>query len=72
MVASHDTYGEIGEALSTASSTVNEDVKPIREQWWERATVDYASFLAEELAKLDLLEREVPPKALSGGPKVFI
>jgi hypothetical protein len=64
--------GEIGEALSTASSTVNDDVKPIREQWWKRATVDYASFLAKELAKLDLVEREVSPKAQSGGPKVLI
>jgi hypothetical protein len=69
MVASHHTYREIGEALGVASSTVSDDVKVIREQWRERATADYGTFLAEELAKLDVLEHEVLPKALSGGPK---
>jgi hypothetical protein len=69
MVASHYTYREIGDALGIASSTVSDDVKAIRERWRQRATADYASFLAEEIAKLDLLEHELLPKALSGGPK---
>jgi hypothetical protein len=68
MVASHHTYREIGDALGVASSTVSEDVKVIREQWRQRATTYYSSFLAEELAKLDLLEHELLPRALSGGP----
>lgn len=33
------------------------------------ATADYAGFLAEEIAKLDLLERELLPEALHGGPE---
>ena len=69
MVASHYTYREIGEALGVANSTVSEDVKVIRQQWRQRATTDYATFLAEEMAKLDLLEHELLPKALAGGPK---
>jgi hypothetical protein len=72
MVASHYTYREIGDALGVASSTVSEDVKVIREQWRQRATADYSTLLAEELAKLDLLERELLPKALSGGPEAGV
>jgi hypothetical protein len=66
MVASHHTYREIGDALGVASSTLSDDVKAIREQWRERAAADYASFLAEEMAKLDHLERKVLPQALRG------
>jgi hypothetical protein len=69
LVAAHWYYREIGEALGVASSTVSDDVKAIRERWRQRATADYSSFLAEELATLDILEHELLPKALSGGPK---
>ena len=55
--------------LGVSHSTVGEDVKVIRERWRERACTDYADLLAEEMARLDLLEREVLPKALSGGPE---
>jgi Bacterial purine repressor, N-terminal len=63
------TYREMAERFGVAPSTISEDVKVIRERWRERAVADYASHLAEEFAKLDLLEREVLPMALSGGPK---
>lgn len=59
----------MAERLGVASSTISEDVKVIRERWRDRATADYGSHLAEELAKLDLLEHELLPTALSGGPK---
>jgi hypothetical protein len=61
------TYREMAERLRVAPSTISEDVKVIRERWRERAVEDYESYLAEELAKLDLLERELLPMALSGG-----
>jgi sigma54-dependent transcription regulator len=69
MIASHRTYREIGDALGVASSTVSEDVKSIREQWRYRAIADYANLLAEEIAKLDLLERKLLPEVLHGGPE---
>jgi hypothetical protein len=68
LMAAHFTYREMAEQLGVAPSTISEDVKVIRERWRERATAQYASHLAEELAKLDLLEHELLPKALSGGP----
>jgi hypothetical protein len=69
MLASHYTYREIAARLGVVSSTVSEDVRAIREQWRERATADYGSVLGEEMAKLDLLEHELLPKALSGEPE---
>jgi hypothetical protein len=68
MVASHYSDREIAEALGVASSAVSDDVKAIREQWRQRAIDDYGNILGEELAKLDLLERALLAKALSGGP----
>lgn len=68
LLTSHHTYREMAHQLSVSHSTIGEDVKVIRERWRERACSDYADLLAEELAKLDQLEREVLPKALSGGP----
>jgi hypothetical protein len=68
LMAAHFTYREMAEQLGVAPSTISEDVKVIRERWRERATAEYSSHLAEELAKLDLLEHELLPKALSGGP----
>jgi hypothetical protein len=69
LMTAHFTYREMAEKLGVASSTISEDVKVIRERWRERAVADYTSHLAEELAKLDLLEHELLPMALSGGPK---
>ena len=69
LVMQHFTYREIAAQLGVASSTVSDDVRAIREQWRARATASYSTFLAEEMARLDLLERELLPKALSGGPK---
>jgi hypothetical protein len=54
--------------LGVASSTISEDVKAIWEQSRQSAAAGYASLLAEETA-LDLLERELLPEALHGGPE---
>jgi hypothetical protein len=72
LVASHHTYREIAKLVGCSSSTVGGDVKAVGDQWRQRASADYAGFLAEEMAKLDLLQREVLPKALSGGPKAGV
>jgi DNA-binding CsgD family transcriptional regulator len=69
LMMAHFTYREMAERLGVAPSTISDDVKVIRKRWRERAVADYASHLAEELAKLDLLEHELLPIALSGGPK---
>jgi hypothetical protein len=69
LLTRHLTYREMAQQLGVSHSTIGEDVKVIRERWRERAGNDYADFLAEELAKLDQLEREVLPHALSSGPK---
>jgi DNA-binding CsgD family transcriptional regulator len=68
MVASHYTDREISEALGVASSTISADVKAVREQWRQRFRDDYGNVLGEELARLDLFERALMAKALSGGP----
>jgi transposase len=69
LLTRHHTYREMAQQLGVSHSTIGEDVKVIRERWRERACTDYADLLAEEMAKLDLLEREILPKALSGGPE---
>jgi hypothetical protein len=43
-------------------------VKAVRQAWRDRRAADYAKCLDEEMAKLDLLEREVLPHARWGGP----
>ena len=68
LMTAHFTYREMAEQLGVAPSTISEDVKVIRERWRERSVADYTSYLAEELATLDLLQRELLPKALHGGP----
>jgi hypothetical protein len=69
LMMAHFTYREMAEKLGVAPATISEDVKAIREEWRQRSSADYGSYLAEELAKLDLLEREVGTMALSGGPE---
>jgi hypothetical protein len=69
LVLAHFSYRQIAERLGVAPSTISEDVKAMREQWRQRSSADYGTFLAEETAKLDLLERELLPEALHGGPE---
>jgi hypothetical protein len=62
----HETYREMAQVLGVSAATVNEDVKAVRAEWHERAADDYGAWLAEEMAKLDSLERVMLPQALAG------
>jgi hypothetical protein len=50
--------------LGISTSTVGDDVKVIRRSWRERAAEAYSAHVAEEVAKLDALERAWFPKAM--------
>jgi hypothetical protein len=68
LVAAHWTYRHIAAHLRVSLNTVALDVKAVRQAWRDRSAADYATFLDEEVAKLDLLERGLLPEALHGGP----
>ncbi len=63
----HLTYKEIAAEVGCSTGTVVTDVKAIREAWAERSAQDYDTWVAEEVEKLDQLERKVLPVALTGG-----
>ena len=67
--AAHLRYDEIASQLGVSHGTVASDVQVIRKRWRERAEQTYDTFVAEETAKLDELERRVLPKALTGDGK---
>jgi hypothetical protein len=48
----------IGEELKLAQSTISRDLRALYKQWQESALVDFDKAKAEELAKVDRLERE--------------
>ena len=49
---------DIGDKLSLSQSTISRDIKALQEGWLESALVDFDAAKAEELAKVDRLERE--------------
>lgn len=61
---SHWTQTEIAKAVGVSVATVNRDLQAVREDWAERRDAAYSSWVAEELAKLDALERSWLPRAL--------
>ncbi len=66
LVLAHVPYRTIASMLGIGRSTVADDVKVIREQWRTRAAATYGEHVAEEVAKLDTLERSwiglaIPP-----------
>src|SRR6266487_270662 len=63
----HLTYKEMAAEIGCSVGTIVGDVKAVREMWAERSIEDYDSWVAEEIAKLDQLERKVLPVALTGG-----
>jgi hypothetical protein len=63
LILSHVPYRAIGQMLGISSGTVAEDVRIIRRQWRERAADSYEAHVAEEIAKLDVLERAWVAKA---------
>ena len=62
----HYTECEIAEAVGVAQSTVSRDLAAIRDEWLERRMTAYDDWVAEELAKLDELERSLLALALAG------
>ncbi len=66
LLAAYRTYREIADQLGVSHGTVGNDAAVIREEWKRRANHDFDAHVAEELAKLDQLERSVLPKALAG------
>ena len=66
----HLTQPEIASRLGVSVGTVNSDLQAIRKEWAERRDTSYDDWLAEELAKLDRLERSLLPLALQGSAPV--
>lgn len=62
----HLTQREIASRLGVSVGTINADLQAIREEWAERRSTAYDDWVAEELAKLDRLERALLPLALQG------
>ena len=65
----HYTQREIAAELGVSVATVNRDLAVVRAEWAERRSQSYESWVGEELAKLDLIERAILPAAISGDDK---
>lgn len=65
----HYTEREIAAELGISNATAHRDIVAVRQEWAERRTQRYEEWVAEELAKIDLLERAIMPSALSGDDK---
>lgn len=67
----HWTETEIAEALGVSQPTISRDLAHIRDEWREERVRSYDDWVAEELAKLAVLERTLLPEAiLEGGQAV--
>jgi sigma54-dependent transcription regulator len=65
----HYSEREIAAELGISPATAHRDIVAVRQEWAERRTQTYESWVAEELAKLDLIERAILPAAISGDDK---
>jgi Trp operon repressor len=65
----HYTQREIAVELGVSVATINRDLAVVRAEWAERRSQSYESWVGEELAKIDLLERAILPAAISGDDK---
>lgn len=66
MRLAHLSQREIAEQLGVSLGTVNQDLRAIRDEWLERRVSAYDEWVAEELAKLDRIEKIFFPKILAG------
>ena len=57
MMAAHVTERQMAARLGVSQSTISRDVHSIRASWRAHATRDYEKLVAEENAKLDVLEQ---------------
>lgn len=64
----HYTQQEIANELGLSVTTVCRDLQALRAEWQERRSMAFDGWVAEELAKLDALERAILPQALQGKP----
>ena len=65
----HYTEREIAAELGISPATAHRDIVAVRQEWADRRTQRYEEWIAEELAKIDLLERAILPAAISGDDK---
>lgn len=56
----------IAARLGVNVGTICDDVREIKKTWRERAGDSYAAHVAEEVAKLDVLEQSLLPKVVDG------
>lgn len=66
MLLAHRSQREIAHHLGVHPSTVNRDIAAIRAEWAQRRATALDEWVAEELAKLDAVERAVMGKVLQG------
>jgi hypothetical protein len=57
---------EIARRCGVALGTISDDVRSIKQDWYDRAAASYMQHVAEEVAKLDLLERLLIPRVVGG------
>lgn len=57
-MAAHKPYREMAHEEGCGVSTIVRDVKVLRRYWMVRSAVDYDAAIAEEVGKLDIMERE--------------
>jgi hypothetical protein len=53
-----ETQVDIGEELSLSQATISRDLKALQKEWLESTLIDFDKAKAEQLAKVDRLERE--------------
>jgi len=61
----HYTQQQIAQRLNVSQATVSADLAAVRDEWVSRRDQQYGDWVAEEIAKLDALERVWLPRALS-------
>lgn len=66
LLLAHATQGQIGTMLGVSRQTVNADVKAIRQQWREERAEAYDRYVAEDVKRLEALERAIWPQAMGG------
>lgn len=66
MLLAHRSTREIAAAIGVHHTTIVRDVQAIRAEWAERRRTAIDAWTAEEVAKLDAVERAIMPDVLKG------
>lgn len=67
MLLSGGSGRQIAEAVGVSHTTIQRDIAAIRAEWHDIAQRSYDDWLAEELATLALLQRQMLPMAMGTG-----